>query len=324
MTEIAKPTPIHRLLALGAVLLPLLLGGCQEGVTESVTNIFTNPFGSSDEEEEVINAVALNPGEVAWHIQSAVAATVLRLKDGEPDAIDEEFDIVGSAGIATDENIDLSGFGVEKVQLNDFFHPKDMPAINRLGASLVLVDATGRRVGVSFVADYELKDEKVVLMGHQWGYMRAEFPVAESYIVPIAAIEQMTEAEVRDYPTFRSHILTHAVTAGDPNAPQDMAEYSIVTFFMDRLLDGDKVQLRISEVKDGPEGYSDDSRYIVHGNGWVTGIVPGKFSLAPDKAFWVKAVFIPKKKEDGFFSGLLTSEKVIGLYNTANLTDSPS
>ncbi|MEX1035355.1 MAG: hypothetical protein WDZ54_05325 [Sneathiella sp.] len=325
MTDILKSNPAHRFLALAAVLMPLLLGGCQESMTESVNNLLSNPFGSSDDEEEVINVVALNPDDVAWHIQSAVAATVLRLKGEEPEAIEAQFNIVGSGGIATDENADLAGFGVENVQLNEFFHPKDAPQINRLGARLILVDATGRRVGISFVADYELSGDQVILQGHQWGYMRAESPLVETYIVPTAAIEEMSEEGVRDYMTFRSHILTNAVATGDPSASKDMAEYTIVTFFMDRILNGDKVQLRLSEVKDGPEGFADDSRYVVHGNGWVTGIVPGKFSLAPDKAFWVKAVFIPKKKEaDGFFSGLLTNEKLIGLYNTANLTEPAS
>ncbi|WP_339717565.1 hypothetical protein, partial [uncultured Sneathiella sp.] len=299
MTDILNSNPVHRRLALAVVLLPLLLGGCQE---DSVNNIFTNPFGSSDENEEVINVVALNPDEVAWHIQSAVVATVLRLKGEEPEAIDAKFDVIGSGGIGTDENTDLSGFGVEKVQLNDFFTPPDAPGINRLGASLILVEPAGRRVGISFVADYELAEDKVILKGHQWGYMRAESPLVETYIVPTSAIEEMSKEGVRNYTAFRRHILLNAMSAGSPDAPGDMAEYTIVTFFMDHLLHGDKVELRISEVKDGPEGFHDDSRYIVHDNGWVTGIVPGKFSLAADKAFWVKAVFIPQKKEnEGFF-----------------------
>ena len=248
--------------------------------------------------------MALNPDEVAWHIQSAVVATVLRLKGEEPEAIDAKFDVIGSGGIGTDENTDLSGFGVEKVQLNDFFTPPDAPGINRLGASLILVEPAGRRVGISFVADYELAEDKVILKGHQWGYMRAESPLVETYIVPTSAIEEMSKEGVRNYTAFRRHILLNAMSAGSPDAPGDMAEYTIVTFFMD---------------------HHDDSRYIVHDNGWVTGIVPGKFSLAADKAFWVKAVFIPQKKEnEGFFSGLLTSEKVIGLYNTANLSGPPS
>ena len=43
MTDILNSNPVHRRLALAVVLLPLLLGGCQE---DSVNNIFTNPFGS--------------------------------------------------------------------------------------------------------------------------------------------------------------------------------------------------------------------------------------------------------------------------------------
>lgn len=314
-----------RILTVAALMMSLLLVGCQGNVSDTVGDLFTNPFSSSnddeDEKKEVIDVVALKPQEIPWHIQSAVAATVLRLKNGNPEEIDEEFSLVGSGGIATDENSSLEGFGVENVQINDFFHPKEVPEINRLGARLILVHPTGRRLGVSFVADYELTDDQIILKGHQWGYSRAEIPAIETYIVPLASIEELSEASTRDYTTFRSHILASAVVTGTP-VSDEIANYSIVTFVMDRILAGDKFEVRISAVKDGTDGFAEDSRYILHDNGWVTGIVPGRFSLAEDKSFWVKAVYTPKQKEDGgFFGNLLTNEKLIGLYNTANLTE---
>ncbi|WP_288902516.1 hypothetical protein [uncultured Sneathiella sp.] len=316
----------RRFLTVAALLAPLLLAGCEGSVSDSVGSIISNPFGSSeDSKKDVINVVDLNAQEIPWHIQSTVAATVLRLMNEEPETIDAQFSLVGSAGIATDENSSLAGFGVQNVQINDFFRPEDVPEVNRLGARLILVDPTGRRLGVSFVADYEIIDDKVILKGHQWGYARAEVPVVETYIVPLNAMEELDEARARDYGTFRSHILSHAVSTGDPAVSGNMEDYSVVTFVMDRILEGDKFEVRISAVKDSTEGFADDSRYVLHDNGWVTGIVPGRFSLAPDKSFWVKAVFTPKEKEDGgFFSKLLTNEKLIGLYNTANQTESAS
>ncbi|MZR32081.1 hypothetical protein [Sneathiella litorea] len=325
MKKTLQSITISRFLSAAALSLSLLLAGCQGNVSETVGDLLTNPFGSSDEEEEVINVVALTPQEVPWHIQATVAATVLRLKDEDPDAIDEKFSLVGSGGIATDENSSLAGFGVENVQINDFFRPQEAPEINRLGARLILVDPTGRRLGVSFVADYELAEDQVILKGHQWGYSRAETPAVETYIVRTAAIEELDEASVRDYQTFRSHILSNAAPTGDPTASADIADYTVVTFVMDRILDGDKFEVRLSAVKDGTEGFPDASRYILHDNGWVTGIVPGRFSLAGEKSFWVKAVYTPKEEEDGgFFGKLLTNERLIGLYNTANLSESAS
>ncbi|MCF8466703.1 MAG: hypothetical protein K9G33_04820 [Sneathiella sp.] len=321
MTLMTKILPARRILALLALLTPLLLTGCQEDVTGSIGNLFS----SSEDEKEVINVVSLKPQEVPWHVQSAVAATVLRLQDEDPAGIDGKFSVIGSGGIATDDNINLKGFGVENVQINDLFHPKEAPELTRLGARLILVDPAGRRVGISFVADYELSEGQVVLKGHDWAYIRAEAPLAETYIVPTAAIEALDEKTARNYTAFRSHILTNAVVAGDPKASKDMGDYTIVTFVMDHLIAGDKFELRLSDVKEGTEGFTEDSRYIVHDNGWVTGIVPGKFSLAGDKAFWVKAVYTPKKKEDGgFFSGLLNTGQLIGLFNTANLKETSS
>jgi hypothetical protein len=324
-----KPTQSNstrRFLSVAALSISFLLVGCQGNMSDTVGNLITNPFGSSDEKkEEVIDVVTLKPQEIPWHIQSAVAATVERLKNKDPNEIDEQFSLVGSAGIATDENTSLAGFGVQNVQINDFFHPEEAPQINRLGARLILIDPTGRRLGVSFVADYELAEDKVILKGHKWGYARPEIPAVETYVVPLATLEELDEKSARDYATFRSHILANAVVTGNPAASGEMADYSIVTFMMDRILEGDKFEVRISAVKDSPDGFHDDSRYILHDNGWVTGIVPGKFSLAGNKSFWVKAVYTPKQKEEGgFFSNLLTNEKLIGLYNTANLTESPS
>jgi len=172
----------RRFLTVAALLAPLLLAGCEGSVSDSVGSIISNPFGSSeDSKKDVINVVDLNAQEIPWHIQSTVAATVLRLMNEEPETIDTQFSLVGSAGIATDENSSLAGFGVQNVQINDFFRPEDAPEVNRLGARLILVDPTGRRLGVSFVADYEIIDDKVILKGHQWGYARAEAQV----LVPI-------------------------------------------------------------------------------------------------------------------------------------------
>lgn len=325
MEKILHSISSLRILAIAVLFSSLLLGGCQGKDGESVGDLFTNPFSSSDEKEMVVNVVSLQPQEVPWHIQATVGATVLRLKNGDPAEIDEEFSLVGSAGIGTDVNSNFDGFGVQNVQINDFFHPKEAPELNRLGARLILVDPTGRRMGVSFVADYELADGKVVLKGHQWGYARAETPKVETYIIPLAALEELDEASVRDYTTLRRHVLSNAVLTGDPSTRGDTAEYTIVTFLMDRILEGDKFEIRTSAVKGGTDGFSGDSRYVLHDNGWVTGIVPGRFSLAADKSFWVKAVYTPKEEEEGgFFSKLLTNEKLIGLYNTANQTETAS
>lgn len=155
------------------------------------------------------------------------------------------------------------------------------------------------------------------MKGHAWEDIRPAVPTVETYIVPKQAFEALDDAAARDYTEFRSHILTNAVASGSSASSRDAADYAIVTFVMDRMQPDDKFELRISDVKEGPQGFTEDSQYVVHDNGWVTAVIVGKFSLTEDNAFWIKTVYAPKQEKGGFYE-LLNTEDVIGLYNSAN------
>jgi len=318
MMNIVRPFSRNRLVLALFLSMSLLLTGCSEGTGDDKGNFLGLSLGSPSK-EIVVKGAPLGAEEIPWHIQSTVAATVLRLKGGDPDEIDTKFNIVGSGGIGEDETTDIKNFGVQNVQINDFFRPAEAPELYRLGARLIMVGPAGRRLGLSFVADYELSKDQVVLKGFDWDYIRAAAPGAETYIIPTEALAALDEKTAKDYTDFRSHILTNAVSTGDNATSVQNEDYSIVTFVMDRLLVDDKFELRISDVEDGNEGYTEDSRYIVHDGGWVTAVIPGKFSLSDEKAFWIKAVYMPKTEKKGFL-GFLTNEELIGLFSTANLS----
>ncbi len=306
-----------------------LLSACQEGssVSDSVGGLLKQlPFTGSSSEDIVVTGTQVKSTDLPWHLKSAVAATVLRLKGSDPNVIEDSLNVIGSGGIATDEAADYRNFGVQEVLVNDFFHPEEAPEIYRLGARVLMVDPSGRRFAVSFVADYELAGNQVVLMGHKWGYARAAVPGTETYLISVATLKSLDDATTRDYMAFRKHILSNSIQPGTSAEYAPSADYAIVTFVMDRLQEGDAFELRISDVKRGlkvlrdpVEGFSEDSRYIVHDTGWVTGVVAGNFSLGAGKAFFIKAVYIPNEDEDSIIT-FANREQLIGMFNTANVT----
>jgi hypothetical protein len=308
-----------RPISLVVVSLLFLLTACQEGSEDSKGGFLGLSLGGSAP-EVVVEGTLVAAETVPWHIQSTVAATILRLKGQSPAEIEPELRIAGSGGIAEDKNTNLKDFGVQNILINDFFHPEEAPELYRLGARLVLVDPAGRRLGLSFVADYELVDDQVILKGYDWAYIRSAFPSVETYIVEAETLKPLDKETALDYASFRAHILSNAVSTGGNADTLVENNYSIVTFVADRLLEGDKFETRISDVKDGTDGYTEDSRYIVHDNGWVTSIVTGRFSLRPNTSFWIKAVYTPKPENEGLL-GLINNETLIGLFNTADLAD---
>jgi hypothetical protein len=312
--RIRKTVSITRLVPI--LLLSLFLTGCLEGATESVGNLFSS--GPSAPEEILIKGTALEPENIPWHMKAAVAATVLRMKGGDPATIDAEFNMQGSAGIGQDEETNISDFVVFNVMINDFYEPEKAPGVFRLGARLIMMDQTSRRFGFSFVADYELSGKQMVLKGHSWDYIRSAAPGVDTYVVPTETLEALDLDQARDYATFRGHVLENAVKTGD-GAAVGKKNYTIVTFILDKILEEDKVEVSISDVKEGNEGFKDDTRYVLHDNGWVTAAIPGNFSLGTDEAFWIKSVYIPKKKDESLL-GFLDTGILIGLFNTANLT----
>lgn len=309
---------LTRLPRLAAVLLlSLLLSGCLEGATESVGNLFSS--GPSAPEDILIKGTSVKQENIPWHMKAAVAATVQRMKGGDAAKIDADFNMQGSAGIGQDSETDISDFVVYRVMINDFYQPEKAPGVFRLGARLIMMDQTSRRFGFSFVADYELSGKQMVLKGHSWDYIRSVAPGVDTYVVPTETLEALDLEKAKDYATFRGHVLENAVKTGG-EADVGKKNYTIVTFILDKILEGDKVEVSISDVKEGNEGYTEQTRYVVHDNGWVSAAIPGNFSLGTEEAFWIKAVYTPKKKEEGGLLGFLDTGTLIGLFNTANLT----
>jgi hypothetical protein len=307
MRKIMSKFSIRNKIGSGCILLAFLLVGCLETTGDQIGSFLDQAF--KIDEPEVVIGTAVKQDQIPWHIQSTVAATVSRLQGNNGAEVDAQLDIIGSEGIQQDQNTNFENFAVANILINDFFQPDDAPGVYRLGARLVLLGPTGRRAGVSFVADYQLVDDKVVLKGHGWEYIPSALPVTETYIVEAATFDGLDVNAARNYTDFRAYVLTNAIDVNGQGNSGKQGNFVIVTFLMNKLQTDDSFELRISDVENGPDGFSDDSRYIQHDNGWVTGVIPGNFSLSAKNSFWIKAVYGPA---DG-------NKRVIGLFNTANL-----
>jgi hypothetical protein len=128
----------------------------------------------------------------------------------------------------------------------------------------------------------------------------------ETYVVPAGAVAAGAPG-VRSYGDLYRLVRRSAVPMRTGGGSPEVADYAIVVFFQDRLPPGDEVEVSISAVRKGTEGFTKASGYLAFDQGWVAAIVPGQFALSADKAFWVKVAHKAK---------CIKKPKIVGLFLT--------
>ena len=172
-------------------------------------------------------------------------------------------------------------------------------------------NATARHAAVEFDITYRSGDESPLVIT-QATVAPAFSPAAgaDMYVVPAQIVETSADS-VSTYVDLYRLVVTAAVPMTKARAASPVDEYVIFVFFQDRLPNGDQVQVGISDVRDGLKSFTGATQYIAFKTGWVVAMVPGRFALAPDKAFWVKALHTPAAGADGDADPTL-----VGLYST--------
>jgi hypothetical protein len=133
---------------------------------------------------------------------------------------------------------------------------------------------------------------------------------ADMFVVPAQVVEAGA-ASVNTYVDFYRLVVTSAVPMTQARADAQASNQVIVVFFEDRLPNGDRVQVGISDVRDGLGSFTGATQYLAFKTGWVIAMVPGKFALGPEKPFWVKAVHTPAAVGDG-----KARPTLVGLFST--------
>ena len=253
----------------------------------------------------------VKPEKFPIHVKAALAASVMRLRGEPPERVRDEIGVDGSGAVSPEQAFDYSGFAVKTIELLTYETPEDQPLTRRIAGFLHFEDGTVRHAAVDFDITYRIAGESpVIIMQATVAPAFSPAAGADMYVVPAQVVEAGVSS-LKTYADLYQLMVTAAVPMTQARADSQAGDYVIFVFFQDRMPNGDQVQVGISDVRDGLESFTGTTQYIAFKTGWVVAMVPGTFALAPDKAFWVKAVHTPAAGADGDADPTL-----VGLFST--------
>jgi len=253
----------------------------------------------------------VRPQKFPLHVKAALAASVMRLRGESSARVREEVGVGGSGAVSPEQGFDYSGFAVKNIELLKYETPEDKPLNRRIAGFLHFEDGTVRHAAVDFDISYKIAGESPVTITQATvAPAFSSAAGADMYVVPAKAVEAGA-ASVETFIDLYRLVVTSSVPMSQDGAAFKADDYVIFVFFQDRLPNGDQVQVGISDVRDGLKSFTGATQYIDFKTGWVAAMVPGKFALGPDKAFWVKAVHTPAAGANG-----KAEPTLVGLFST--------
>ena len=292
-----------------AMLAALALSSCVTddlglgNIQKSLSNV--NLFGGEDD----TTRTPLGTGALPAHGQMALTAAVMRLRGQSAADVRKEIDVAGSEQIAPEAGFSYDGFAVTEIELLKLETPENNPAARKLNGYLHFADGYNRRASVGFDIDYQVAGVSPVVITR--AVLAPAFPrgaKAVMYVVPGAALEAGL-AEAKGYGDRYGAVRKSAIDMRSLASVSAPAERAIVVFFEDRLPAGDRVSVGISDSEKGLGSFTDSTRYIAFKDGWVVAVIPGRFAIGPQQAFWVKAVHEPAAGKGG-------KPDLVGLFST--------
>lgn len=177
---------------------------------------------------------------------------------------------------------------------------------------LTFEDALGRRAGVLFDSEYALVDRALDVSALSTAPYYAEEPQSAMFVLPADALSGEKEPIPEGHAALYAFAQQRAVSWERPDdVIAGERDYAIVVFLLEQISPSAKFEVKLSDKRSSPDGFSGASRYLNDGD-WRMGIVSGKFALDTVNLF-VKAVITP-----GTEQGVLSRQpEVVGLYDLA-------
>ncbi len=245
--------------------------------------------------------------------KAVTSALLMRLHGDEEAFIDDAISVKNASVFPKLGVGQLEGWKLHGLDIRDAISPQKIGDATEINGIMYLRDQQDRGLTIAFMsAITETVDGYDLKSGH-WRQIAPSDPRTELYIVPLAILDDFT-GNNSDYFAFHSFVQKNAISLEGSN-PQDKKEsdYAIFVFLKDLLLPDDQFFVKISDVRDGTDGYGDLTSYQLFDDGWVAAMIKGRFTLSDDLGFWIKAVYVPKN----------ANARIIGLYS-ADLQQMPS
>jgi len=296
---------IHRCLVAAIALTGLVSCGTGQGDGGDL-DLGLSLFGSDSSKRHLVD-----PAKFPFHVKAAITAAVMRQRGNPAEQVRQKLGVTGSETIFPEKDFDYAGFAVKNIDILKFEAPEDDPFNRRVGGLVHFEDGTNRHAAMKFDISYRLEGTSpIAITAADVAPIFPRSAVTAAYIIPaksmvdgISSVQNYTEfySLVRD---AARPIMQHATSL-----PAD--DYVFVVFFLDRLPEGDQVQVGVSNVREGTASFTGDTRYIVFDGGWVAAMIPGNFAPGPDRAFWIKAMHTPAAVADK-----KAKPEVVGLFSS--------
>jgi hypothetical protein len=170
----------------------------------------------------------------------------------------------------------------------------------------------GRRASAIYLTQYRLSGNDIVVEEIRVVPIYATSPEPIMLVVPAEALPEEPVAYPDTYTGLLQLVGEHAVNLAEAESiPLERREYVIFVFLLDRISPSSKLEVKISDEKNGIRGYTKSTRYIDF-NGWRVALLSGQFILFYNRGtnpLYVKAVFSPGREV-----GAIRIPQLVGLY----------
>jgi len=251
--------------------------------------------------ERVFDSFNAMPGDA----QAVVSAIVDRLQGGAKPVAAVRFASTVGPAPAGDT---YAGFTWRAASLFRY-DVGDTDATRLVSGLLEFDDALGRRAAVLFEGDYAVAGNALEVSGLTVASHFLEKPRSAMFVLPADALTGASGPVPEGHAALFQFSQQHAVSWDRPDdVVAGERDYAIVVFLLDRVSPSAKFEVKLSDKKSSPDGFSGASRYLNDAD-WRMGVVAGKFALDTVKLF-VKAVVTPGSEQ-----GVLSRQpEVTGLY----------
>ena len=207
----------------------------------------------------------------------------------------------------------MKGFVHTDAQLYEYQAAADTPSAKTASGRLDFEGPLGRRASALYHTSYRLSGINLVVEEARVEPIYSNFPEPMMFVIHAEELPKETGAYPGTYTGLLHFASEHAVNPSKPESISlEKEEYVIFVFLLDRISPSSKLEIKVSDEKNGIRGYTKSTKYIDF-NGWRVALLYGRFIMFDNRGtqpLYVKAVFIPGRE----VAALSRSPKLVGLF----------
>lgn len=220
-----------------------------------------------------------------------VYASVLQMCHSQMDTYPVVFSLKAQQELQTD-TFQYLGFGKPLYSVTHFVQKSDKDNLYNLGVIMYFTDATFRRCTVFCEFDYSIEGEQILVKQVIVKQLVPDIPKTLFAIVPA---DRVIDDLLQTYPTnvdILNWIVVNSLKFDEvPEIPSKQSYYIFAATF-DRIGKGAKLQIRLSDDKNGLDGETGNCMDMDY-EGWHVAIVRGEFELKTNQEFFIKIIYTP-------------------------------